>query len=160
VKEVWPYAEVNAPRPFQRPTALERAINRAIGVLAALGIGPAHIWLLEVRGRTSGRIRTTPVDLLTERGRLYLVAPRGHTEWVRNAEASGEVILRRGRSAMAYRVRALSAAEKPATLAAYLDRFRREVQRYFPVPAGSPPAAFGPLLDRYPAFELTPKTAA
>ena len=40
-----------------------RALNRAIGALVSLGFGPAHIWVLEVRGRTSGRIRATPVDL-------------------------------------------------------------------------------------------------
>ena len=148
---------VSEARPFHRPNALERALNRAIGALAGLGLGPAHIWVLEVRGRTSGRIRATPVDLLPEQGRLYLVAPRGYTEWVRNAEASGGITLRRGRRRVAYRLRALAAAEKPAVLRAYLDRFRREVQRYFPVPAGSPPDAFVPLASRYPAFELLPR---
>ena len=44
--------------------------------------------------------------------------------------------------------------QKPPILKAYLDRFRREVQRYFPVMAGSPPDAFAPHAARYPAFEL------
>jgi len=144
-------------RAFERPTAVERVLNRAIGVLVGLGVGPAHMWVLEVRGRKSGRTRATPVDLLSHAGRLYLVAPRGYTEWVRNAEASGEITLRRGGRRSAYRLRALGAAEKPAVLGAYLDRFRREVQRYFPVAAGSPPETFAPLLDRYPAFELLPR---
>ena len=148
------------PRPFQRPNAFERALNRAMGALVRRGLGPAHMRVLEVRGRRSGRVYALPVDLLEQQGRLYLVAPRGHTEWARNAAAAGEVTLRRGRNAAAYRVRALDEAEKPAILAAYLLRFRREVQRYFPVPAGSPPAMFTPLLARYPAFELTPKTSA
>ena len=130
-----------------------------MGALVRRGLGPAHMRVLEVRGRRSGRLYALPVDLLEQQGRLYLVAPRGNTEWVRNAAAAGEVTLRRGRSAAAYRVRGLSDAEKPAILAAYLLRFRREVQRYFPVPAGSPPAMFGPLLGRYPAFELEPKPA-
>ena len=141
---------------FLKPTAFERALNRAIGALVGLGWAPAHMWILQVRGRKSGRLRTTPVDLLDVGGRLYLVAPRGHTEWVRNAEASGEITLRRGRRRVAYRLRALETAERPAVLAAYLERFRREVQRYFPVPAGSPPAAFAPHAARYPAFELLP----
>ena len=145
---------VSETRAFQRPTALERVMNRAIGTLVGLGVGPAHMWVLEVRGRTSGRVRSTPVDLLREGGRLYLGAPRGATEWVRNAEASGEVTLRRGRRRVAYRLRGLPEAERPPILAAYLDRFRREVQRYFPVPAGSPPGAFAALGSRYPVFEL------
>jgi len=148
---------VSETRAFQRPTGLERVINRAIGALVGLGLAPAHMWVLEVRGRPSGRVRATPVDLLAEGGRLYLVAPRGATEWVRNAEASGEVTLRRGRRRAAHRLRALPEAERPPILAAYLDRFRREVQRYFPVAAGSPPESFAPLASRYPVFELLPR---
>jgi deazaflavin-dependent oxidoreductase (nitroreductase family) len=112
--------------------------------------------LLEVRGRKTARRYAVPVDLLVERHRLYVVAPRGYTQWVRNVEASAEVTLRRGRQAALYRARPLSEAETPAILKAYLDRFRREVQRYFPVRAGSPVEAFAPLASRYPAFELRP----
>ena len=57
--------------------------------------------VLEVRGRKTGALYSTPVDLLEERGTRYLVAPRGYTQWVRNAEISGEVTLRRGRQAPA-----------------------------------------------------------
>jgi hypothetical protein len=39
-------------------------------------------------------------------------------------------------------------------LKAYLDNFKREVQTYFPVPAGSPVQAFAGLVQNYPAFEL------
>jgi len=53
-----------------------------------------------------------------------------------------------------YRLRALSDQEKPDILKAYLDDFKREVQRYFPVPAGSPAEAFRELVQSYPAFEL------
>ena len=39
--------------------------------------------------------------------------------------------------------------------AVHLDRFRSAVQRYFTVPAGSPPEAFVEVADRYPVFELS-----
>jgi deazaflavin-dependent oxidoreductase (nitroreductase family) len=142
---------------FLRPTFVERLVNRVIGALVGLGIGLPHMRVLEVRGRKSGKLYSLPVDLLAEGGRLYLVAPRGHTEWVRNAEAAGAVTLRRGGRAQSYRLRALPDTEKPPILKAYLERFRREVQRYFPVPAGSPPGAFAPHASRYPAFELEPE---
>ena len=45
-------------------------------------------------------------------------------------------------------------SEKPAILKAYLDNFKREVQTYFPIPAGSPVEAFTELATTYPAFEL------
>jgi hypothetical protein len=39
-------------------------------------------------------------------------------------------------------------------LRAYLDQFKFIVQRYFPLPAGSPASAFAPIADRYPVFQL------
>ena len=145
-------------RSFQRPNLVERVFNRAIGALVRCGIGLPHMHVLEVRGRKSGRRYSLPVDLLVEEGRQYLVAPRGYTQWVRNAEISGEVTLRRGSQSKRYRLRALSDMEKPPILKAYLDRFRREVQRFFPVAAGSPTEAFIPLAQQYPAFELIPES--
>jgi hypothetical protein len=35
-----------------------------------------------------------------------------------------------------------------------IDHFATEVQRFFPVPRGSPEEAFEPLAKRYPVFEL------
>jgi deazaflavin-dependent oxidoreductase (nitroreductase family) len=143
---------------FEQPSPIERLFNRAIGALVRLGIGLRNMRVLEVRGRRSGRLFSLPVDLLVDGGRLYLVAPRGRAQWVRNAEAAGSVTLRRGGRADRYRLRALADAEKPPVLKAYLDRFHREVQRFFPVPAGSPADAFVPLAPRYPAFELLEET--
>jgi deazaflavin-dependent oxidoreductase (nitroreductase family) len=140
---------------FQKPTAIERLFNAVIGALVGWGIGLPNMRVLEVRGRKSGKLYTLPVDLLSQGGKLYLVAPRGRAEWVRNAEAAGAVVLRRGRRAESYRLRVLADAEKPAVVKAYLDEFHREVKRFFPVPAGSPVDAFVPLVSRYPAFELT-----
>jgi deazaflavin-dependent oxidoreductase (nitroreductase family) len=139
---------------FRAPSPVERFFNRAFGWLVALGLGLRHNYLLEVRGRKSGRVRATPVDLLDLGGKRYLVAPRGRTQWVRNAEAAGEVALRRGRRRERFRLRALGPEEKPEILKAYLDRFAKTVQRYFPVPAGSPREAFVALTAEYPAFEL------
>jgi len=141
-------------RPFVKPGFVDRLFNAAVGALVRLGIGPAHMRVLEVRGRKTGRLHSLPVDPLAEGGRLYLVAPRGYTQWVRNAEASREIVLRRGRHAVRHRLRSLADADKPPILKAYLDRYRREVQRFFPVPAGSPVGDFAALAARYPVFEL------
>lgn len=144
------------PQSFEAPTLVERVFNWTVGGLLRLGIGLPGMRLLEVRGRKSGTLYALPVDLLSHNGTLYLVAPRGRAQWVRNAEASGSVVLRRGRRVEHFQLRALAEAEKPAVLKAYLARFRRQVQRFFPLPAGSPADAFAPLASRYPAFELTP----
>ena len=142
---------------FERPGAVERLFNKAFGILVGLGLGLPHNFLLEVRGRRTGRRYSVPVNVLELDGRRFLVAPRGSTSWVKNALESGTVVLAKGRRREELRVRPLSAEEKPAVLKAYLDHFKLAVQRYFPVPAGSPEAAFQPLVDRYPAFELEPK---
>ena len=81
---------------FRTPTALERAFNRFFGFLVGLGLGLKHNYLLQVRGRKSGKLYSTPIDLLEMDGRRFLVAPRGRTQWVRNAEAAGEITLKKG----------------------------------------------------------------
>jgi deazaflavin-dependent oxidoreductase (nitroreductase family) len=139
---------------FRQPSATERVFNRIFGFLVGLGLGFSHNYLLQVRGRKSGKIYSTPIDLLERGGKRFLVAPRGRTQWVRNAEAAGEVTLKKGSKRERFRLRALSDAEKPEIVKAYLDQFKREVQRYFPVPAGSPLDAFRELVGSYPAFEL------
>jgi hypothetical protein len=45
---------------------------------------------------------------------------------------------------------------RPPVLKAYLDRYAREVQRFFPIAKGSPEAAFTDLARHYPVFELQP----
>ncbi|MGA8493032.1 MAG: nitroreductase family deazaflavin-dependent oxidoreductase [Terriglobales bacterium] len=139
---------------FRAPTAVERAFNRIFGFLVGIGLGFSHNYLLQVRGRKSGKLYSTPVNLLELGGKRFLVAPRGRTQWVRNAEAAGEVTLKKGKTKLKFRLRAISDAEKPEILKAYQERFKSEVQRYFPVAAGSSVQAFEPLAQSYPAFEL------
>jgi deazaflavin-dependent oxidoreductase (nitroreductase family) len=139
---------------FREPTAVEKVFNRSFGFLVSLGLGPSHIYLLQVRGRKSGKLFSTPVDLVELQGKRYLVAPRGRTQWVRNAEAAGEIRLKKGSTRQQFRLRPIADADKPQILKAYLDSFKREVQRYFPIPAGSPPEQFVAIAGSYPAFEL------
>ena len=141
---------------FREPTALERVFNRAFGALVGLGLAPRDYYLLQVRGRKSGRVYGMPVSLVSLHGVLFLVAPRGRTQWVRNAEVSNEVVLKRGSRHRRFRLRALADADKPPVLSTYLDRYRSVVQRYFPLPAGAPTHAFAGIAERYPVFELQP----
>src|ERR1700757_2771750 len=92
------------PDHFLKPSAIESLMNRSIGVLARLGIGPAYIHLLEVQGRRTGKTYTTPVNLLELNGHRYLVGGRGHTGWSKNALAAGVVTLRRGRKSQRFQV--------------------------------------------------------
>jgi deazaflavin-dependent oxidoreductase (nitroreductase family) len=141
---------------FLEPKPVEKFFNRAFGFLVGLGIGPGYMYLLQVRGRKSGRVYSTPVNVLDVEGNRYLVAPRGRTQWVRNAEAVGEIALKKARYRQTFRLRPISDSEKTELLKMYLDRFVAAVQRYFPVKAGSPPEAFREVAPNYPVFELQP----
>jgi deazaflavin-dependent oxidoreductase (nitroreductase family) len=142
---------------FQQPTAIERLFNRVFGFLVGLGLGFKHHFLLQVRGRKSGTLYSTPIDLLEMNGKRYLVAPRGRTQWVRNAEAAGEVMLKRGSFQQSFRVVPVVDGDKPELLKAYLEKFKAEVQRYFPIAAGSDVEAFAGIAADYPVFELASK---
>jgi deazaflavin-dependent oxidoreductase (nitroreductase family) len=137
-----------------KPTAMERILNRAFGIAVSLGFGFSHSYLLEVRGRKSGRIFTTPVNLLDLNGKRFLVAARGETQWVRNARIAGRVSLRKGGWREEFTLRELSADERPPILKEFLDRFGASVQRFFPIGKGSPVESFAQVANRYPVFEL------
>jgi deazaflavin-dependent oxidoreductase (nitroreductase family) len=117
---------------YQRPGWFtKRAFNPAVALLTRSGLSVAGSSVLEVRGRRSGEWRRTPVNVLTFDGARYLLAPRGHTQWVKNlrADPNGRLLARR-------RVEPFIAAEiadeqKPPLLRAYLKRWKWEVGVFF-----------------------------
>src|SRR5579859_4244208 len=141
---------------FLRPGTLERSFSRVLAFLVRIGLVRSHFYVLEVRGRRSGKTISLPVDPLDLDGRRYLVCARGNSNWVRNALASGDVVLTRGRLRLRYAVSEVPPDQRPPLLKAYLDRFAGEVQRFFPVPKGSAVEAFVALATHYPVLELRP----
>lgn len=129
-------------------------MNKTLGVIARLGLGPRYMHLLQVRGRRTGRIYSTPVNLMEFRGKHYLVGGRGHTAWSRNARSVGTATLIRGSSSREFQVVEIPDDGKPEILKAYLETYRGTVQRFFAVGAGAPADAFGAIADRHPVFEL------
>jgi deazaflavin-dependent oxidoreductase (nitroreductase family) len=105
--------------------------NRAVAVLTRLGLSVAGSRVLEVRGRKTGEPRRTPVNLLTLDGTRYLVAPRGHTQWVRNLRAQGEGRLLLGRRAERFTAVEVPDDDKAPILRAYLQRWKWEVGAFF-----------------------------
>jgi len=141
---------------YLRPGAVEGSFGRALVFLIRIGLVRGHFYVLEVRGRKSGRTITLPVDPLDLEGQRYLVCARGNANWVRNARAAGEVVLVRAMRRRSYAARELPPDMRPPVLKAYLDRFASEVQRFFPVPKGSAVESFNDLAPRYPVFALQP----
>jgi hypothetical protein len=143
-------------RPYLRPGAVDRIFGHILVSLIRIGLVRGHFYVLEVRGRQSGRTISLPVDPIDLDGRQHLVCARGNANWVRNARAAGEVTLVRALRRRRYAVRELAPGMRPPVLKAYLDRYASEVQRFFPIPKGSPVEAFVDLVPRYPVFELQP----
>lgn len=133
---------------------MDRIAGRVFLAMLRAGIGFGHNYILEVRGRKSGKVFETPVNLLELNGKTYLCASRGETQWVRNARASGRVTLVKGSHREEYTVRELPIAERPEPLKVFLDRFATSVQRYYPVKKGSPVSAFEECAKTMPVFEL------
>jgi hypothetical protein len=141
---------------YLKPGAVERTFGRILVSLIRIGLIRGHFYVLEVSGRKSGRKISLPVDSLDLDGRRYLVCARGDSNWVRNVRSAGDVALVGALRRRRYGVRELPPSERPPVLKAYLDCFATEVQRFFPIPKGSPVESFNDLAPDYPVFELRP----
>ena len=137
--------------------AVMRVMNPLVTWLVRRGISVWGSRVLAVRGRTSGEVRTTPVNVLELDGERYLVSPRGQTQWVRNLRVAGGGELLLGRRREAFTAVELADAEKPAVLRPYLRRWAFEVGAFFEgVGAGASDAELLAAAPRHPVFRLSP----
>jgi deazaflavin-dependent oxidoreductase (nitroreductase family) len=130
--------------------------NSSVAWLTMRGFSVWGSRMLYVRGRTSGQWRSNPVNVLTHGGRRYLVAPRGHTQWVRNLRAAGGGELRVGRKVEKFTATELTDAQKPDILRAYLRRWKIEVGVFFDgIGADAPDAKLLEIAPGYPVFLIS-----
>jgi deazaflavin-dependent oxidoreductase (nitroreductase family) len=132
-----------------------RLVNLVFAAMTRRGLGKDYRHLLTVRGRKTGEPRTTPVDVMREDDRRWLVAAYGVTNWVHNARAAGEVTISRGRHRETVRVTELTPEESVPVLRQYL----REVpvtRAYFDVTPDSADEQFAAEASRHPVFALIP----
>jgi deazaflavin-dependent oxidoreductase (nitroreductase family) len=146
----------SAPRNIQSKGAMNRIFNKSVEGLTRRGISIWGSRVLAVRGRTSGEWRTTPVNPLTHDGKRYLVAPRGHTQWVRNMRVAGGGELRVGRRVENFTAAELPDEQKPDVLRAYLKRWKFEVGVFFDgVGPDAPDEKLLAIAPGYPVFLIT-----
>jgi deazaflavin-dependent oxidoreductase (nitroreductase family) len=143
---------------YERPGwAATNILNRVVATLTRLGFSVQGARVLAVRGRSSGEWRTTPVNLLNLDGSRYLVSPRGVTQWARNVRAGGEAELRLGRRRQRVRLLEIPDDEKPPVLRAYLQRWKKQVGRFFQgVGPDAPDADLRRIAAGYPVFRVLP----
>lgn len=116
---------------YVQPGRLTGIFNSVVALCTRLGITVWGSRQLYVRGRRSGELRQTPVNLLTVDGVQYLVAPRGVTQWVRNLRVAGVGELRLGRRVQKFTPAELTDDQKPVILRAYLKRWKFEIGVFF-----------------------------
>ncbi len=141
---------------FQEPGWVTRdLVNPLVAWLSRRGLSLAGSRVLEVQGRKSGEWRRTPVNPLSFQGELYLVAPRGNTQWVRNLRVSGRGRLV-GRRSEEFTASELEDPEKPALLRAYLAKWKWEVGAFFGgVGPGAPEEDLLRIAPEHPVFRIS-----
>ena len=95
--------------------------NKVFIQMSRLGLsfGGESPVVLTVKGRKSGRDRSTPVTPMTVNGNQYVVAGFPGADWVANVRAAGQVTLTRGRRARRVQMVELSAEDARPFLRAF-----------------------------------------
>jgi len=137
-----------------RPTRVGRWVNRLLGWYSGLGLPPKFQAVLEVRGRTSGHIRSNPVVITTVDGNSYLVSMLGpKSDWVKNVRAAdGNAVLRHGRRKRVHLV-PVPPEQRAPVLREYV-RIAPGGRMHFPLPVGAPIAEFEKIADAYPVYRI------
>jgi hypothetical protein len=148
---------------YQQPGFLTRHVmNPMVAFMTRRGVSLAGSSVLGVPGRTSGEMRTTPVNPLTVDDAAgvptrYLLAARGHTQWVRNLRVSGWAELTVGRRTERVTAREITdPAEIVPILRAYLKVWAWEVGAFFQgVGADSSDEELAAIAPQHPVFVIT-----
>lgn len=141
-----------------RPTRLGKLVNRFWAWLSGLGLTPEILVTLQVKGRTSGQLRSNVLVPATFEGHRYLVSMLGDgSEWVRNVRAAGgEAFIKHGR------VRPVMLTEiPPETRAPILKAYCQVAtsgRHHFPVTETAPLSEFEAIAAYYPVFRIDERT--
>jgi deazaflavin-dependent oxidoreductase (nitroreductase family) len=135
--------------------ALRRMLNAIMRPLVRVGLAGRHTYLLTVEGRKTGQRYSTPVTLVEEGDKRWLVAPYGERNWVKNARAAGWVELSRAGKNERLRVTEVNDAEAGPVLRSYL-RKAPVTRPFFDVKSTDSVEAFIAEAYRHPVFRLGP----
>jgi deazaflavin-dependent oxidoreductase (nitroreductase family) len=113
---------------YEQPNQAIRAVNGVIRGLAEVGVSLGGTTALRVRGRKTGKRRAVVVNLFSVDGRVYVVSPRGNTQWARNVRAAGVVELGPRWRTGTVRVAEVGDDAKPRVLKPFLDRWFWQVK--------------------------------
>jgi deazaflavin-dependent oxidoreductase (nitroreductase family) len=132
-----------------------RLVNSTFRQLTRLGLGARHRHILTVKGRKTGRLHSTPVDVIEHGSRRWLVAGYGPANWVLNARAAHEVTLSRGGRSQKFTVEDPDPTEAVSVLRQYIREIR-PTRAYFDAKPDAPDDVIAAKLPRHPVLRLRP----
>jgi hypothetical protein len=138
----------------RRPTWLGHWVSQFFCWWARFGLPPRSWVALQVRDRTSGRMRQDAVVIATVAGQRYVVSMFGTiSDWLHNLEAAhGDAVIAHGGSV---RVRLLTVpAEQRAPILREYVRVASSGRKHFPLPVGAPLADFAAIASQYPVYRI------
>jgi deazaflavin-dependent oxidoreductase (nitroreductase family) len=145
---------------YHKPSGAVKLMNSIIGRLASIGLVPMSTVLLQVKGRRSGQIRSTPVSWIEHEGQRYLVAPRGNTEWVRNVKAAGGEAVLKSRKTEGVRLEEVPIEQRAPIIKSYLKKTAMVTKREFGLDPDAPMEEFEKIAPIHPAFRITPASSS
>jgi ribosomal protein S18 acetylase RimI-like enzyme len=154
------YSARTAHRP---PANWYRRLNWLGVLLTSLGLAPRDAVVLEVRGRTTGKVRRIPILQTRYRDEDYLVSLSGESSWVRNVRAAyGDAAIRRLGAARPVILHELEPEKRVPVIDAYLRAAsersgaaaaKRQAHHYFGLDDTSP-GEIERIVDYYPVFRI------
>jgi deazaflavin-dependent oxidoreductase (nitroreductase family) len=140
-----------------RVTPIVRIVNRVMTQMIRFNFAPPQTYLLMVRGRKSGKPHTTPVTLVQENGKRWLVALYGEVGWVKNARSAGRVTLMRGKNSETVAIHEIADGERAPILKKYMH-LEPIVRPYFKAGPDSPLEIFAAEAANHPVFLVEENT--
>lgn len=146
--------------PRGRPNRLARLLNRGWAIAHAWGLWPSRLVTLEVRGRRTGRVISSPLVMADCGGERYLVSMLGQdSNWVSNVRAAGgHAVLRHGRSEKVH-LSEVDADARAPILRRYLS-LAPGPRAFISVDRDAPIEDFEKIAPRIPVFHVTTDQAS
>ncbi len=132
----------------------QRLANAVMRLMTEHGLGADYRHMLCVRGRATGVLRSTPVDVMEIDGISWLVAPYGEVNWVRNIRAAGgHATLSRGKRTVDLLAEEVTPADAVGVIRTYL-RSVPVTRAYWDVTADATDAQIAADGVHHPVFRL------
>jgi hypothetical protein len=130
--------------------------NGAFARLAGLGLSPQLLITLQVKSRTTGRLRSTILVGASYEGSRYVVSMLGeNSDWVKNVRAAGGTAFIKRARLHPVVLKEIPRQDRAPILKAW-SQVATSGREHLPVPHQAPLSAFAAIATNYPVFRIDP----